>query len=92
MILTERFLYDQEDITDDYQVHIIYILASDSKDKKYDVKGVIEDIVLTGNKYLNSKTDQQQFRLDLTKRGKVDVSFIRLDKTKKKINRIKKRS
>ena len=62
-----RFLYDQEDITDDYQVHIIYILASDSKDKKYDVKGVIEDIVLTGNKYLNSKTDQQQFRLDLRK-------------------------
>ena len=84
-----RFLYDQEDITDDYQVHVIYILASDSKDKKYDVKGVIEDIVLTGNKYLKSKTDQQQFRLDLTKEGKVDVSFIRVDKTKKKINRIK---
>ena len=41
---------------------MIYILASDSKDKKYDDKGVIEDIVLTGNKYLNSKTDQQQFQ------------------------------
>ena len=71
------------------RVHVIYILASDSKDKKYDVKGVIEDIVLTGNKYLKSKTDQQQFRLDLTNEGKVDVSFIRVDKTKKKINRIK---
>ena len=28
-----RFLYDQEDVTDDYQVHVIYILAKDSKDK-----------------------------------------------------------
>ena len=36
-----RFLYDQEDVTNDYQVHVIYILASDSKDKKYDVKGTI---------------------------------------------------
>ena len=30
-----RFLYDQEDVTDDYQVHAIYVLASDSKDKQY---------------------------------------------------------
>ena len=31
-----RFLYDQEDVTDDYQVHAIYVLASDSKEKQYD--------------------------------------------------------
>ena len=36
-----RFLYDQEDVTDDYQVHAIYVLASDSKDKQYDVKGCL---------------------------------------------------
>ncbi len=47
-----RFLYDQEDITDDYQVHAIYILASDSKDKQFDVKGKIEKIVLKeGNEW-----------------------------------------
>ena len=83
-----RYLYDQEDVTDDYQVHAIYILASDSKDKKYDVKGTIEKIVIKGNKHFKKKTKEKQFRLDLTKEGKLDVSFIRVDKKKKKINRI----
>ena len=53
-----RFLYDQEDVTDDYQVHAIYVLASDSKDKQYDVKGVIERIVLKGNKHFKNKTKE----------------------------------
>ena len=79
-----RYLYDQEDITNDYQVHVIYILASNSEDKKYDVNGTIEKLVLSGNEYLKSKTDGQQFRLDLTKDGRLDVSFIRVDKKKKK--------
>ena len=83
-----RFLYDQEDVTNEYQVHVIYILASDSKDKKYDVNGTIEKIVLKGNKHFKKSTKEKQFRLDLTKEGKLDVSFIRLDKKKKKINKI----
>jgi len=81
-----RFLFDQEDVTDDYQVHAIYVLAADSKDKQYDVKGIIEKIVLKGNKHMKSKTKEKQFRLDLTKEGKLDVSFMRVDKTKKQIN------
>ena len=83
-----RYLYDQEDVTDDYQVHAIYILASDSKDKKYDVKGTIEKIVIKGNKHFKKKTKEKQFRLDLTKEGKLDVSFIRANKTKKQINKL----
>ena len=81
-----RFLYDQEDVTDDYQVHAIYVLASDSKDKQYDAKGLIEKIVLDGNKHLKKKTKEKQFRLDLTKDGKLDVSFLRLPITKKELN------
>ena len=80
-----RFLYDQEDVTDDYQVHVIYILAKDSKDKKWDAKGTIQKIVLNSNKKLRKKI-KKQFRLDMTKEGKVDVSFVRVDKTKKQIN------
>ena len=82
-----RFLYDQEDITNDYQVHIIYILASDSEDKKYDVNDTIKKIVLKTNDhfYINNN---KIFRLDLTKEGKLDISFIRVDKKKKKISRI----
>ena len=73
-----RSLYDLEDITDDYQVHAIYILASDSKDKQFDVNGKIEKIVLKANKHLKNKTKEKQFRLDLTKEGKLDVSFLKV--------------
>ena len=81
-----RSLYDLEDITDEYQVHAIYILASDSKDKKFDVNGKIEKIVLKANKHLKNKTKEKKFRLDLTKEGKLDVSFLRVDKTKKQMH------
>ena len=54
-----RFLYDQEDITDDYQVHVIYILASDSKDLKYDVKGKIEKTVFKGNRHFEKRTGKK---------------------------------
>tara|TARA_B100000900_G_scaffold415170_1_gene444095 strand:- start:269 stop:1270 length:1002 start_codon:yes stop_codon:yes gene_type:complete len=83
-----RFFVDQEDVTDDYQVHAIYILASDSKDKKYDTNGTIENIVIKGNAHLKENTNQQQFRLDLRENGKLDVSFIRVNKTRKEINKI----
>ena len=49
-------------MTDDYQVHAIYVLASDSKDKQYDVKGVIEKIVLKGNKHLKIKQKKNLIR------------------------------
>jgi hypothetical protein len=81
-----RNLYDQEDKSDDFQVHAIYVLASDSKDKKYDVNGVIERIVLKGNKHLKNKTKEKSFRLDFTKEGKLDISFLRLPITKKELN------
>ena len=80
-----RSLYDLEDITDDYQVHAIYVLASDSKDKQFDVNGKIEKIVLKANKHIKNKTKEKQFRLDLTKEGRLDVSFLRVDKTKKQM-------
>ena len=80
-------MYKRQDVTDDYQVHAIYVLASDSKDKQYDVKGVIERIVLKGNKHFKNKTKEKQFRLDLTKDGKLDVSFLRLPITKKQLNK-----
>ena len=43
-----RFLYDQEDASDDYQIHAIYMLASDSSDKKLDVNGFIPNKLVKG--------------------------------------------
>ena len=65
------FLQDQEDVTNDYQVHVIYILASNSKDKKYDVNEKIEKIVLAGNEIFYKNT-KKKFKLDLTKQGKLN--------------------
>ena len=79
-----RFLYDQEDVSDDYQVHVIYVLASDSKDLEYDVKGKIEKIVFKGNRHFEKRTGKK-IRFDMTKEGKLDVSFLRVDHTKKEI-------
>ena len=81
-----RFLYDQEDVSGDYQVHVIYIIASDSIDKQFDVNGTIEKIIIRGNEHLKNKTKEKQFRLDLTKEGNLDVSFMRVAKTKNQIN------
>ena len=37
-----RSFFDRKDQNDFYQIHVIYILAKDSKDKKYDVNGTIQ--------------------------------------------------
>ena len=37
-----RFFEDQPDITDDYQIHFIYLLAKKTKDKERDINGWIE--------------------------------------------------
>ena len=76
-----RFFVDQTDVNDDFQIHIIYLLAKKSKDKKRDLNGWIEKEVkkiddlffkLTGNK--------QRLKFDYRKDGKLDVSFVRMDR------------
>ena len=44
-ILEGRSFSDEKDINDSYQVHTVYILASDSKDKKLDINGTIKKIL-----------------------------------------------
>ena len=63
----------------------LYMFYLDSKDKQFDVNGKIEKIVLKANKHIKNKTKEKQFRLDLTKEGRLDVSFLRVDKTKKQM-------
>ena len=37
-----RFFDDQPDVTDDYQIHFIYLLAKKTKDKERDINGWVE--------------------------------------------------
>ena len=45
-----RFFEDQPDVNDDYQIHFIYTLAADSKDREWDINGKIEKIADKMNK------------------------------------------
>ena len=88
-----RSLVDRSDVNDDYQVHFIYLLDKDSKDEEWDINGYIEELtVKTNNKLLeitaeNKKSNGigQKFKYDLTKDGKLDVSFVRMKFSKKEV-------
>ena len=82
-----RSFFDQKDITNSHQIHTVYILASDSKDKNFDVNGTIKKILEDTNNLLLKNTDKK-FRLDLRENGDFDISFLRVNKTKKEINRL----
>ena len=89
-----RFFEDQPDVNDDYQVHFIYLLSSDGKDKELDISGWIEKTVHKVNdKFLklsasNKKSNGigQQFKLDMTEEGKLDVTFVRMNVSKKRLD------
>jgi len=89
-----RFFEDQPDVSDDYQIHFIYLLTLDGKDSELDISGWIEKRVNKVNdKFLrmsakNKKSNGigQQFKLDMTKEGKLDVTFVRMDISKKQLD------
>jgi len=89
-----RFFEDQPDVNDDHQIHFIYLLSLDGKDGELDISGWIEKIVHRVNgKFLkmsakNKKSNGtgQQFKLDMTKEGKLDVTFVRINFSKKQLD------
>jgi len=89
-----RFFEDQPDVSDDYQIHFIYLLTLDGKDSELDISGWIEKRVNRVNdKFLrisakNKKSNGigQQFKLDMTEEGKLDVTFVRMNVSKKQLD------
>lgn len=89
-----RFFEDQPDVNDDHQIHFIYLLSSEGKDTELDISGWIEKRVNSVNdKFLrfsakNKKSNGigQQFKLDMTKEGKLDVTFVRMNVAKKQLD------
>ena len=90
-----RFFEDQPDVSDDYQIHFIYMLAADGKDREYDINGWIEKRIKTVNKKflkMSAKTKKSngighQFKLDMTKEGKLDVTFVRMNVLKNQLDK-----
>ena len=82
-----RFYVDQPDQSDDYKIHFNYVVFKDGQDRKRDLNGEIEKLVISANKKFLQATSKNQFskgkgkkfKLDYTKDGKLDVTFISLD-------------
>ena len=76
-----RFFKDQPDVTNDPQVHFIYLLNKDSKDREWDINGKMESELMEVNeKFFEMTKGKQKFRYDMRKDGKLDISFVRFDK------------
>lgn len=89
-----RSLVDREDSTIDHQVHFIYAILKNGKDKEWDINGYIEKLALKVNENFlkwssqNKKSNSigQNFKYDFLKNGKLDISFARLNLTRKQID------
>jgi len=76
-----RFFKDQPDVNDDYQIHFIYFLAKNTKDKERDINGWIEkQVKKTDDLFFELTGNKQRFKLDRRKDGKLDISFARMDR------------
>ena len=90
-----RYFEDQPDITDDYQIHFNYLLAADSEDREWDINGKMEKILLELNEVMakataaNKKGDgvARKYKFDYRKDGKLDITFVRLDKKHKELHK-----
>ena len=77
-------------------VFFIYAILKNGKDKEWDINGYIEKNALKVNKNFlkwsakNKKSNGmgQKFKYDFSKDGKIDVSFARLNLTRKEIDNI----
>ena len=76
-----RFFEDQPDVSDDYQIHFIYMLDKDGKDNEWDINGEMEKELLELNEKMFELTgNKQKYKFDYREDGKLDISFVRLDK------------
>ena len=88
-----RFFEDQPDVNDDYQIHFNYLLAQDSEDRELDINGKMEKIILMMNKWMEISTRKKgdkvprKYKLDYRSDGKLDITFIRMDKNFNQLNK-----
>ena len=89
-----RFFKDQPDVNDDYQIHFNYLLAKDSEDREWDINGKMAEILLEVNESMAKATSEHKFgdgiekkyKFDYRKDGKLDITFVRLDKNHKELH------
>lgn len=75
-----RAFSDQPDDLTGPQLHVDYVLPSDSADRQLDVNGAIANSMSAITAWLRGQTDGRSLRVD-TYAGAVDVTFVRLNRT-----------
>lgn len=71
---------DRPDDTEQPQVHVVYALPSDGRDRELDLAGTLASSVAVWNAWLAEQSGGSAMRLD-TCDGELDVTFFVLDKT-----------
>ena len=80
-----RSFQDQPDVSDDYQIHFIYLLAKKTKDKERDINGWVEkEVKKIDDLFFKMTGDKQRLKFDYRQDGKLDVSFVRMDRKARK--------
>ncbi len=82
-----RATEDRPDASPDYQVHLIYALPKDGKDRQLDVDGTIAASFSKANEWFAEQSGGAGLRLDRTPGGDLDITFIRLSQTDKQIRK-----
>ena len=88
-----RFFEDQPDVTDDYQIHFIYLIPNDGEDRELDINGMMEKTLLEMNEVMFEATKAnkgsggigKKYKFDYRKDGKLDITFIRTSKNWKEL-------
>jgi len=88
-----RFFEDQPDVTDDYQIHFIYLIPKDGEDRELDINGKMEKTLLEMNEVMFEATKAnkgsggigKKYKFDYRKDGKLDITFIRTGKNWKEL-------
>ena len=76
-----RFFEDQPDVSDDFQFHLIYFLDNKTKDKERDISGYIEkQMKKADDAFFKMTKNKQRFKFDYREDGKLDVTFVRMDR------------
>ena len=90
-----RYFTDQPDVNNDFQIHLMYLLAKDSDDRGWDINGKISEIITKMNDQMYESTSKHEesggagkkYKLDYRKDGKLDITFVRLDKNEAELPR-----
>ena len=77
----QRALHDRsDDQTGLYQLHVVYALFADDKDRERDLDGSIARSVKLANDWMSEQTGGARLRVD-TYQGALDITFVRFDET-----------